>query len=234
MPEMSFPGGLLIGCDAGTLNAAKIKGSHTAMQSGILAADSIFAALVSEPSVEKVTDFSRRFRESALHKELYKARNFSAGFHKFGFWLGSALSFIEQNNTNDESILINSNFDCGYYLDRGKLFNILQYEYKLNTSYDACTYPGVRCKFYYSSGCILNGTQKKETDKSISFMVFRTGSVLIVGKCNENELISIYKYIKNILIIEHSRIVVETTEKKKKEHLEKKVKKTITIIKNTN
>ena len=97
LPEMSFPGGLLIGCDAGTLNAAKIKGSHTAMQSGILAADSIFAALVSEPSVEKVTDFSRRFKESALHKELYKARNFSAGFHKFGFWLGSALSFIEQN-----------------------------------------------------------------------------------------------------------------------------------------
>jgi len=94
---MSFPGGLLIGCDAGTLNAAKIKGSHTAMQSGILAADSIFAALVSEPSVEKVTDFSKRFKESALHKELYKARNFSAGFHKFGFWLGSALSFIEQN-----------------------------------------------------------------------------------------------------------------------------------------
>ena len=97
LPEMSFPGGLLIGCDAGTLNAAKIKGSHTAMQSGILAADSIFAALASELSVEKVTDFSRRFRESALHKELYKARNFSAGFHKFGFWLGSALSFIEQN-----------------------------------------------------------------------------------------------------------------------------------------
>ena len=97
LPEMSFPGGLLIGCDAGTLNAAKIKGSHTAMQSGILAADSIFAALVSEPSVEKVTDFSKRFRESALHEELYKARNFSAGFHKFGFWLGSALSFIEQN-----------------------------------------------------------------------------------------------------------------------------------------
>ena len=97
LPEMSFPGGLLIGCDAGTLNAAKIKGSHTAMQSGILAADSIFAALASEPSAEKVTDFSKRFKESALHKELYKARNFSAGFHKFGFWLGSALSFIEQN-----------------------------------------------------------------------------------------------------------------------------------------
>ena len=148
--------------------------------------------------------------------------------------IGLDTSFVNQSDMNDESILINSNFDCGYYLDRGKLFNILQYEYKLNTSYDACTYPGVRCKFYYSSGCILNGTQKKETDKSISFMVFRTGSVLIVGKCNENELISIYKYIKNILIIEHSRIVVETTEKKKKEHLEKKVKKTITIIKNTN
>ena len=140
-------------------------------------------------------------------------------------------TFNEELSNNDESILINSNFDCGYYLDREKLFNILQYEYNLNTSYDSCTYPGVRCKFYYDTKQVTNGIQGKNTSKSISFMVFRTGSVLIVGKCNEDELKCIYEFIKNILIKEYLRIVVDTIEKKKKEQPEKKVKKTITIIK---
>ena len=97
LPEMSFPGGMLIGCDAGTLNAAKIKGSHTAMRSGILAADSILEGLGSKDLPVKLKDFSRRFRESSLYSELHASRNFTAGFHKFGFWLGSALVFIEQN-----------------------------------------------------------------------------------------------------------------------------------------
>ena len=97
LPEMSFPGGMLIGCDAGTLNAAKIKGSHTAMRSGILAADSILEVLDSEDLPDKSSDFNRRFRESSLYKELHASRNFTAGFHKFGFWLGSALVFLEQN-----------------------------------------------------------------------------------------------------------------------------------------
>ena len=109
-----------------------------------------------------------------------------------------------------------------YYLDREKLFNILQYEYNLNTSYDACTYPGVRCKFYYSNEKVTNGIQGKDTNKSISFMVFRTGSVLIVGKCNEDELKSIYEFIKNILVIQYSRIVVETSEKRRKNKQRKK------------
>ena len=97
LPEMSFPGGVLIGCDAGTLNAAKIKGSHTAMRSGILAADSILEVLDSEDLPDKSSDFNRRFRESSLYRELHASRNFTAGFHKFGFWLGSALVFLEQN-----------------------------------------------------------------------------------------------------------------------------------------
>ena len=97
LPEMSFPGGMLIGCDAGTLNAAKIKGSHTAMRSGILAADSILKVLDSEDLPDNSTDFNRRFRESSLYRELHASRNFTAGFHKFGFWLGSALVFVEQN-----------------------------------------------------------------------------------------------------------------------------------------
>lgn len=94
---MTFPGGLLIGCDAGTMNAAKIKGSHTAMKSGIIAAETLFAALSSDSPEKELVDYSVRFADSDLHDELHKTRNFSSGFHKFGFWLGSALTFIEQN-----------------------------------------------------------------------------------------------------------------------------------------
>lgn len=101
LPKMTFPGGLLIGCDAGTLNAAKIKGSHTAMKSGMLAAESLVDALQkagSEGAPEKeLRSYTERFRGSKLYEELYKTRNFSAGFHKLGFWLGSALVFIEHN-----------------------------------------------------------------------------------------------------------------------------------------
>ena len=97
LPKMTFPGGLLIGCDAGTLNAAKIKGSHTAMWSGILAAESLFEAVQAESPESEINEYSSRFKNSELYKELHQTRNFSAGFHKFGFWLGSALSFLEQN-----------------------------------------------------------------------------------------------------------------------------------------
>ena len=97
LPKMTFPGGLIVGCDAGTLNAAKIKGSHTAMKSGMLAAESLFAALSSEAPKQELSDYSERFKKSDLYAELHKTRNFSSGFHKFGFWIGSALTFIEQN-----------------------------------------------------------------------------------------------------------------------------------------
>lgn len=97
LPKMTFPGGLLIGCDAGTMNAAKIKGSHTAMKSGIIAAETLFSALNEEVAVAELSDYTDRFKNSDLYDELHKTRNFSSGFHKFGFWLGSALTFIEQN-----------------------------------------------------------------------------------------------------------------------------------------
>lgn len=98
LPKMTFPGGLLVGCDAGTMNAAKIKGSHTAMKSGMLAAESVFEELGKEQQrSSEIVGYSERFNNSSLHLELHEARNFSAGFHKFGFWIGSALVFFEQN-----------------------------------------------------------------------------------------------------------------------------------------
>ncbi len=97
LPKMTFPGGLIIGCDAGTLNAAKIKGSHTAMKSGLLAAESLAEALQSDTPPGELHDYTRRFSASDLHAELHRTRNFGAGFHKFGFWIGSSLVFLEQN-----------------------------------------------------------------------------------------------------------------------------------------
>ena len=68
---MSFPGGLLLGCDAGTLNGSKIKGSHTAMKSGMLGAEAVFEALKDGKSGEEISSFQKKFEDSWLFKELY-------------------------------------------------------------------------------------------------------------------------------------------------------------------
>ena len=95
---MAFPGGVLIGCDAGTLNSVKIKGNHTAMKSGMLAAESVMVALQSDgPAPALLADFSARVSESWLGKELHSARNFSGFMHKFGTLLGAAMVWIDQN-----------------------------------------------------------------------------------------------------------------------------------------
>jgi len=90
--KMEFDGGMIVGCDAGTLNPSKIKGSHCALQSGILAAEYINKVLL-----EENCDFDDLFESSALFKELYESRNFSAAMHKFGFYLGATYNFIESN-----------------------------------------------------------------------------------------------------------------------------------------
>ncbi|MCL1039538.1 electron transfer flavoprotein-ubiquinone oxidoreductase [Shewanella submarina] len=98
LPKMSFPGGLMIGCDAGTLNFAKIKGTHTAIKSGMLAADTLGEALMA--GVEGGKDlncFQDRFEQSWLHEELYRSRNFGPAMHKFGTLLGGAFNYVDQN-----------------------------------------------------------------------------------------------------------------------------------------
>src|SRR3546814_15084005 len=80
LPRMSFPGGLLIGCDAGTLNVPKIKGSHTAMKSGMLAAEVAFDALAGgDPPVE-LTAYGEAFEKSWVREELWQARNVRPSF----------------------------------------------------------------------------------------------------------------------------------------------------------
>jgi electron-transferring-flavoprotein dehydrogenase len=94
-PKLVFPGGALIGDDAGFLNAARIKGSHAAIKTGALAAEAAFAALAEERSRDELTAYPEAFRASWLFEELYKTRNFKP-YMKKGLWLGSLLFGIEQ------------------------------------------------------------------------------------------------------------------------------------------
>lgn len=101
LPKMTMPGGLLVGCDAGTLNFAKIKGSHTAMKSGMVAAEVLFETLGGSDDAAnggaELTQYKAAFESSWAHKELNASRNFGPAVHKFGIWLGGAFNFIDQN-----------------------------------------------------------------------------------------------------------------------------------------
>lgn len=97
LPKMHFPGGLIIGCDAGTLNSVKIKGNHTAMKSGMIAAETIVAALQTESPASDLVDFETAMKNSWLHEELYTTRNFSGFMHKFGSLIGAAFVWIDQS-----------------------------------------------------------------------------------------------------------------------------------------
>ena len=92
LPKMEFPGGLLVGDNAGTLNFSKIKGSHTAMKSGILAGENIFDSLQNNAT----KTFDVMINNSWIYDELYKSRNFGPIFHKFGAFFGAALNAIDQ------------------------------------------------------------------------------------------------------------------------------------------
>ncbi|MGB0468692.1 MAG: electron transfer flavoprotein-ubiquinone oxidoreductase [Pontibacterium sp.] len=98
LPKMTVPGGIVIGCNAGTLNFSKIKGVHTAMKSGMLAAESIFAALSEGCEGGKELDsYAQMFKDSWLHDELFRGRNFGPAMHKFGAILGGAFNYVDQN-----------------------------------------------------------------------------------------------------------------------------------------
>jgi electron-transferring-flavoprotein dehydrogenase len=97
LPKMTFPGGVMVGCDAGTLNFAKIKGNHTAMKSGMLAAETIFAALQQDQAGTDLTEFAEHFEQSWLFDELFRSRNFGPAMHKFGSFWGGAFNTLDQN-----------------------------------------------------------------------------------------------------------------------------------------
>jgi hypothetical protein len=152
------------------------------------------------------------------------------------------LDFI--NTDVEDNVLINSNFNCGYFINREKLHSILRSDkYRIESAYDPCSYPGVKCKFYFNNDLGFDkGEQtgqinqedrnmklselndnKKYTE--ISFMIFRTGSCLIVGNCSERILKYVFEFIKQILTDEYHVINVKNEEpiiKNKKVKLRKK------------
>ena len=93
LPKMEFSGGLLVGCNAGTMIFSKIKGSHTAMKSGLIAGEYIFKKLQT-PSED--FGFDQLIKDSWIYTELYKSRNFGPFFHKFGALIGAAFNAVDQ------------------------------------------------------------------------------------------------------------------------------------------
>jgi electron-transferring-flavoprotein dehydrogenase len=96
-PQMYFAGGLLLGDDAGTLNFAKIKGSHTAMKSGIIGAEVIAKALAAGRSNDSLSEFETEYKNSWAYEELYAQRNIGPAQQKFGSLLGSAYAFVDMS-----------------------------------------------------------------------------------------------------------------------------------------
>lgn len=98
LPKQHFPGGILLGCDAGTLNFAKIKGTHTAMKSGIIAAEVVAKVLTDDhQGGDDLSQYAEAFNSSWLYQELHNARNFGPAMHKFGSLMGGAFNYLDQN-----------------------------------------------------------------------------------------------------------------------------------------
>ena len=124
------------------------------------------------------------------------------------------LEKLDYKLNSSETVLINSNFKCGFYINREAFHDILKYKYNIQSIYDPCSYPGIQCKFYYNpdveiqTGAQISNENKHiyKNIKEISFMIFRTGSVLIVGKCEDEVLMIIYEYLKIILHNEFKQI----------------------------
>ena len=154
------------------------------------------------------------------------------------------------DNEEDDNVLINSNFNCGFFINRDKLHTILRGEkYGIEAAYDPCSYPGVKCKFYFNNevgfdsdkqnGKILPQDRnmkmselidsKKYTE--VSFMVFRTGSGLIVGNCSDRILFYIFEFIKTIIEDEYLNIHV-TNEMPILKDKSLKIKKRTAVVSN--
>ena len=125
----------------------------------------------------------------------------------------------------EHNVLINSDFNCGYAINREKLYRLLRRaKYNIETSFDPCNYPGVKSKFYYNNelpadptvqlGQIspedwdmkMNQKMKCEKYTEVSFMIFRTGSCLIVGNCTEEILRFVFHFIRTLLAEEYANL----------------------------
>jgi TATA-box binding protein (TBP) (component of TFIID and TFIIIB) len=150
-------------------------------------------------------------------------------FDRVKFIIETLRPFFEEpiafKDIPSENVLINSNFECNYNINRDALHSILRSDkYKIDTTFDSCSYPGVKCKFYFCNkngfdiekqrgvvlqeDCNLMVDELIESKKytKVSFMIFRTGGCLIVGNCSEEILTFVYDFVKNILKDEYQHI----------------------------
>lgn len=150
---------------------------------------------------------------------------------------------ITHNPATIDTVLVNSNFNCGFYIDRDALVDILKYERGLHVSYDPCSYPGIQCKYFMSRkkdtgvgdgvcrcGKSCAGRKGEMACQEVSFMVFRTGSVLIVGRCDEDTLQSVYGQLKTMLAHYHSRICTASPKITTPQQVRSKKRKTKYIV----
>jgi hypothetical protein len=160
-------------------------------------------------------------------------------------FISSPLGFKDE--CPDENVLINSNFNCSFYINREKLHHILSTKYSIETAFDPCSYPGVKAKYYFNNerefnlddqtGTIdvldtdLKMSDLNETTKytGISIMIFRTGSCLIVGNCSEKILNFVFNFIKTILRDEYLNIRAPTEKTTPKIKTTKLKKRKITV-----
>jgi hypothetical protein len=160
-------------------------------------------------------------------------------------FIDTPLTFSESNE--EDNVLINSNFNCGFYIQRDKLYHILKSKYGIESSFDPCSYPGVKCKFYFNhefgydtnrqNGCVEEADRSMKMSElglnmkytEVSFMIFRTGSCLIVGNCSEKILQYIFDFIKQVLHDEYQHIRVENEEYTVKNKQVKMRKKTLNV-----
>jgi len=184
--------------------------------------------------------------------------------------LSTPLACLDQN----ETVMINSNFNCGYYINREIIYSLFRTKYDIISNYDPCSYPGIQCEFYYDTALkkqtgvqphhqtnLLNNKSMDNKDKNnkdknnkdknnkdknnkdknkdknshifrISFMIFRTGSVLIVGKCPDHVIYEIYDFLKNMFIVEYNTIRCLSAPPKPKDRVIKLRKKIITVYTN--
>jgi hypothetical protein len=143
-------------------------------------------------------------------------------------------------------VLVNSNFRCGFYIDRESIYTILRDKYHIDASYDSSSYPAVKCKFYYNleldpanrqrgtlaeSDRSLTLAQIKKSTKyvTVTFSIFRTGSCIISGNCSDEILYYVYEFVKNLLLDEYAHICFQTKKPKAKERKLKKKYYTVTI-----
>ena len=151
---------------------------------------------------------------------------------------------ITHDPTSIDTVLVNSNFSCGFFIDRDILVQLLKYTHRLHVSYDPCSYPGIQCKYFIPKGSIDVGdgvcrcpsscASKRTGPKcqEVSFMVFRTGSVLIVGRCDEDTLRRVYNKLKLLLRTHYAAIRANSApcSSKKQSTPRQKKRKTRTII----